>query len=163
LEKESMSIRYPKDTSYKFDEDIAPEILEIGSWEKLESGEKVAILATGSMVGVANSNYSSISESLGFNPMLVNSRFIKPMDLNMLNEIENEFDLIITMEEGALNGGFGSAVVEYYSDKNFKSKIVRMGIPDEFVEHATRQELLNDLGLSKDGLIQKIKENLNNE
>ena len=163
LEKESMSIRYPKDTSYSYDENLQEEILEIGSWEKLHSGEKIVILATGSMVGIINSNYSEICNKLGFNLELINSRFIKPMDIEILNQIENKFDLIITMEEGALNGGFGSSVVEYYSDQCFNTQIVRMGIPDEFVEHATRNELLNDLGLSVDGLIQTIKENLNNE
>lgn len=163
LEKQSISIRYPKDTSYFYDENLSPEILNIGSWEKLEEGIKVAILATGSMVGVVKSNYELITEKLGFSPLLVNSRFIKPMDTDMLDEIEKEFDLIITMEEGALNGGFGSAVLEYFSDKNLNTNVIRMGIPDKFVEHATRQELLNELGLSANGLIHKIKENLGNE
>jgi len=163
LKKKSMSIRYPKDTSYNYNESVQEEILKIGSWEKLQSGEKTAILATGSMVGIINSNYTKICNELGFNPELINARFIKPMDFKLLNEVENKFDLIITMEEGALNGGFGSGVVEYFSDHNYNTKIVRMGVPDEFVQHATRNELLNDLGLSVNGLIQTVKGNLNNE
>ena len=67
------------------------------------------------------------------------------------------------MEEGALNGGFGSAVLEYYSDQKLENNVIRIGVPDKFVEHATRQELLNELGLSSEGLIQIIKENLNCE
>jgi 1-deoxy-D-xylulose-5-phosphate synthase len=163
LKKKSMSIRYPKDTSYNYDENTSPEILEIGSWEELEIGENVVILAVGSMVGVVKENYKGICNQLKFKPSVINARFIKPLDCNLLNKISKSYDLIITMEEGALNGGFGSAVLEYYSDNNLDNRVIRMGIPDRFVEHASRQELLEELGLSSNGLIQVIKANLKNE
>ncbi len=163
LDKKSMSIRYPKDTSYYYDENTTPEILEIGSWEELIKGEDVAILAVGSMVGVVKENYKEICNRLGFSPTLINARFIKPLDCKLLNKISEKYNLIITMEEGALNGGFGSAVLEYYSDNNLNNNVMRMGIPDKFVEHASRSELLEELGLSPNGLIQLIKANLKNE
>lgn len=163
LDKKSMSIRYPKDTSYYYDENTSSEILEIGSWEELMKGENVAILAVGSMVGVVKENYKEICNHLGFSPTLINARFIKPLDRKLLNKISEKYDLIITMEEGALNGGFGSAVLEYYSDNNLNNNVMRMGIPDKFVEHASREELLEELGLSPNGLIQLIKANFKNE
>ena len=163
LEKKSMAIRYPKDTAYKYDESSEAKILKIGTWETLHSGRKTVILATGSMVGMVNKNYDVITNQLGFKPELINARFIKPMDVDLLDEIEKKFDLIITMEEGALNGGFGSGVLEYFSDNHFKTKIIRMGIPDKFIEHATRTELLEELGLSSNGLIKIIKDSYKDE
>ena len=163
LEKKSMAIRYPKDTAYKYDESVEAKILKIGTWETLHSGEKTAILATGSMVGIVNENYNEITNQLGFKPELINARFIKPMDSDLLDEIEKKFDLIITMEEGALNGGFGSGVLEYFSDNYFSTKIIRMGIPDKYIEHATRIELLEELGLSSNGLIKIIKDSYKDE
>ncbi len=163
LEKKSMAIRYPKDTAYKYDESSEAKILKIGTWETLHSGRKTVILATGSMVGMVNENYDVITNQLGFKPELINARFIKPMDVDLLDEIEKKFDLIITMEEGALNGGFGSGVLEYFSDNHFKTKIIRMGIPDKFIEHATRTELLEELGLSSNGLIKIIKDSYKDE
>ena len=115
------------------------------------------------MVGMVNENYDVITNQLGFKPELINARFIKPMDVDLLDEIEKKFDLIITMEEGALNGGFGSGVLEYFSDNHFKTKIIRMGIPDKFIEHATRTELLEELGLSSNGLIKIIKDSYKDE
>jgi|TARA_B110000467_G_scaffold44007_1_gene40358 1-deoxy-D-xylulose-5-phosphate synthase len=155
--KNSFSIRYPKGSSRKFDVNQTPEVLKIGEWEELAKGSKIAILATGTMVAIVDDNLKSISKALGFYPTLINARFIKPMDESMLKYIGEEYPAILTMEEGCLAGGFGSAVIEYYNDNNCPIKISRMGIPDSFVEHGTRKELLDSLNLNSIGVVKKIK------
>jgi len=154
----SFSIRYPKGSSRKFDRDKAPEILTIGTWEQLTKGSRIAILAAGSMVGIVEDNLNAISEALDFSPTLINARFIKPLDKSMLVSLCEEYDAILTMEEGCLAGGFGSAVIEHYNDIGSSVKIARMGIPDDFIQHGSREELLNSLGLNSIGIVNKIKD-----
>ena len=131
--------------------------MKIGEWEQLINGNNVAILATGSMVAVVEDNLDVINNELGFTPTLINARFIKPLDKSMLVSLREEYDAILTMEEGCLAGGFGSAVIEYYNDMGIKIKIGRMGIPDNFVGHGTRNELLDSLDLNSMGVVNKIK------
>jgi len=154
----SFSIRYPKGSSRKFDRDKAPEILTIGTWEQLTKGSRIAILAAGSMVGIVEDNLNAISEALDFSPTLINARFIKPLDKSMLVSLCEEYDAILTMEEGCLAGGFGSAVIEHYNDIGRSVKIARMGIPDDFIQHGSREELLDSLGLNSMGIVNKIKD-----
>jgi 1-deoxy-D-xylulose-5-phosphate synthase len=153
----SFSIRYPKGSSRRFDMAQKPELLKLGEWEQLSKGTKVAILATGTMVGMVEDNLKSITDSLGFSPTLINSRFIKPLDVSMLTLINKDYDAVITIEEGCIAGGFGSAVVEYYNDVGGSIKIGRMGVPDNFIEHGRRQELLDSLNLNPTGIVNKIK------
>lgn len=153
----SFSIRYPKGSSRRFDKAQKPELLKLGEWEQLSKGTTVAILATGTMVGMIEDNLKSITDSLGFSPTLINSRFIKPLDVSMLTLINKDYDAVITIEEGCIVGGFGSAVVGYYNDVGSSIKIGRMGVPDNFVEHGTRQELLDSLNLNPTGVVNKIK------
>jgi len=154
----SFSIRYPKGSSRKFDRDKAPEILTIGTWEQLTKGSRIVILAAGSMVAIVEDNLNAISEALDFSPTLINARFIKPLDKSMLVSLCEEYDAILTMEEGCLAGGFGSAVIEHYNDIGRSVKIARMGIPDDFIQHGSREELLDSLGLNSMGIVNKIKD-----
>ena len=157
ISNKSFSIRYPKESSRKFDINQTPEILKIGVWEELTKGVKIVILASGSMVAIVEDNLKIISQALGFSPSLINARFIKPLDESMLISFEGKYDAILTMEEGCLAGGFGSAVIEYYNDIGSSVKIARMGIPDNFVEHGSRAELLDSLDLNSMGIVNKIK------
>ena len=155
--RKSFSIRYPKSSSRNFDKSRTPELLKIGEWEKLNSGDKVAILATGSMVAIVEDNLDFISKGVGFAPTLINARFIKPLDTPMLSSLSKKYDAIITMEEGCLAGGFGSAVIEYFNDIGSQINVSRMGIPDNFIEHGTRKELLDSLNLNANGVISNIE------
>ena len=157
----NFSIRYPKTSSRNFDPDGKPQLLEIGSWEILQKGDDVAILAVGSMVGMVFDAKNKINQNLGFSPTLVNARFIKPFDSDLLIELCASHKTLLTIEEGVLSGGFGSAVSTFLHENNFTNKLIRLGIPDNFVEHGTRKELLEDLGLTSDNIISllKIKEN----
>ena len=157
----NFSIRYPKTSSRNFDPEGKPQLLEIGSWEILQKGDDVAILAVGSMVGMVFDAKNKITQNLGFSPTLVNARFIKPFDSDLLIELCASHKTLLTIEEGVLSGGFGSAVSTFLHENNFTNKLIRLGIPDNFVEHGTRKELLEDLGLTSDNIISllKIKEN----
>ena len=151
----SFSIRYPKGNCFQFSIAAKPKKIRIGSWDIVKEGEKVAVLAVGSMVEVLESNYMKISGILGYSPHIVNCRFIKPIDEKMLNDIASQFSYIITMEEGALIGGFGSFITSKLQNKDVC--VHNMGIPDKFMEHGSRSEILNQVGLSADGVIESIK------
>ena len=101
-------------------------------------------------------NKEFIYKSLGYQPTIVNARFIKPLDRELLMSLCKTHDHIVTIEEGALNGGFGSAVGSFLHDNKLANKLSRMGIPDDFTQHGTRNELLMDVGLSSDKLISII-------
>ena len=152
-------IRYPKSNSINYHQTNISKVLDIGSWEILNNGKKVAILATGSMVEIATKSIEVINSKFSFNPTVVNCRFIKPLDTKMLDKIISSHEILITMEEGILTGGFGSSIVDY--TKNLNITIETMGIKDEYVEHGTRKELLDLVGLNTDSLINLIEKNLN--
>jgi len=154
-------IRYPKSNSINYDKKNISKILDIGSWEYINKGEKIAILSTGSMVDIANNSIDLIKEKFNFIPTVVNCRFIKPFDTECLNEIIKSHDLIITMEEGALKGGFGSSVLDYC--KRDSIMVESMGIQDSFIEHGTRQELLDLVGLNINSLINLIDDYMNDK
>ncbi len=155
--KKNFSIRYPKDSSREYTENKNAEILQIGRWEILHKGRESAILAVGSMVGMVLDSKKEIYSELGYLPTIINARFIKPLDDELLIDICNDHANIITIEEGALSGGFGSAVSCFLHDNQLDNKMQRLGIPDDFVEHGSRSELLHDIGLNSNNLISVLR------
>ena len=136
---------------------MEPKLLEIGKWEVLREGEKVAILAVGVMADVAEKACDQLSNE-GINPGLVYVRFIKPFDEKILKAVLEKYDVVITVEENALKGGFGVHVVKFAEDLGANTKIVNLGIPDKFVEQGPRNLLLKEIGLSSENIARKIKE-----
>jgi 1-deoxy-D-xylulose-5-phosphate synthase len=151
-----VAIRYPK-------EDIPDEklsthykTLEIGKAEVLREGTDGVLLAYGAMVYRCLQAAEKLSEK-GLEVTVVNARFAKPLDKELIWELARSHKLIITVEDHALMGGFGSAVLELLSDeKEDFGKIVRMGIPDRFIEHGTRDLILKNVGLDEDGIADKF-------
>ena len=84
-------------------------------------------------------------------------RFVKPLDENMLHEIFEKHNKIITVEDGCIQGGFGSAILEFMSDKNYNSKIIRLGIPDRFIDHGTQNELWKECNYDEESIFQAAK------
>jgi 1-deoxy-D-xylulose-5-phosphate synthase len=84
-------------------------------------------------------------------------RFVKPIDETMLHEVFSKFDKVITVEDGCVMGGFGSAVIEFMADQKYSAEIVRLGIPDEFIHHGTQQELWEQCGFDKDAIAHAIR------
>jgi len=147
-------IRYPRGTCGPVD-NTDPQTIEIGTWERLSSGKDIAVIATGSMVKEAQSAAESLRKK-GISPIIINGRFVKPLDRKMLDELGEEVKKIITVEENTLSGGFGSAVNEYYTQNNASVKVHCIGLPDQFIEHGSRQILLKITGLDAEGIAEKI-------
>lgn len=152
-----IALRYPRGSALGVEVKPGFQKIEIGKAEVLKSGEDVALLAFGSMV-----NYSMIAaeklESQGIHAEVVNMRFAKPLDTALLDDVASRFKKIVTLEENSIIGGFGSGVVEYFSDKNYKNDILRIGLPDKFVDHGTQEELHRMLGIDPDGIVRQVIE-----
>ena len=151
------SIRYPKASSVEFDENGQAELLPIGSWDVEQHGSDVAILAVGPMVYSALDASQQLTDS-GITCEVVNCRFIKPMDEAYLASMKNKFSTIITIEEGTLVGGFGDGVAGWLLENGYSGQFKKLGLPDSFVEHGTRDELLAMLGLDSAGIATTIQE-----
>lgn len=149
-------LRYPRGSALGVSLKNGFDLIEIGKSEKMESGNDVALLALGSMVEYGKKACSLLKEML-LSSELINMRFAKPLDTGRLDEISQRFNKIVTLEENSLTGGFGSAVIEYFADKNYKNDILRIGLPDQFVDHGTQEELHHILGIDPDGIAQKVK------
>ena len=115
------------------------------------------------MVGMVMNAKEDIVSRLGYTPTIVNARFIKPLDYKMLDRLAKQHSLVITIEEGVINGGFGAAISEYLHDNSLNNHLVRMGVPDKFIQHCTRKELLADIGLTSDNLIKILKKTMPEE
>lgn len=131
--------------------------IPLGKWEVLNQGNDIAILAVGKMIEYAQIAVKELEED-GISVELINARFIKPLDTEMLDSLSNKFENIITIEDGQKQGGFGSYVAEYFAEKQLKNNLSIMGIEDEFVTHGTQKELHEMIGLDHKGIIKKVKE-----
>ena len=133
-------------------------LLPLDRWEILKKGKDLLILAIGSMVYPALEAASELS-SEGIEAEVVNSRILRPLDEEYLLSSLKRFDKVLTVEENALPGGFGSAVAEFILEKGTANiHLKRIGIPDKFIQHGSRKVLLNLLGLDKEGIIKASKE-----
>ncbi|MBK34760.1 MAG: 1-deoxy-D-xylulose-5-phosphate synthase [Gemmatimonadetes bacterium] len=152
------AIRYPRDSVPKPATDgRVLETLPIGSWETLAEGHKVAVLATGTMVEQSRQALAALMDT-GIDATLVNARFVKPMDLTRLVAIAETHDLVVTVEENAIEGGFGASVASYLGDRlRPNQRIVNLGLPDRFVEHGPRKMLLDEVGLSSEGIAMSVR------
>ena len=155
------ALRYPRGNGLGVDISEAPKLLEIGKAEILRDGGDIAILAYGSMV------YPSIEaaknlEKDGVETTVVNARFVKPLDSELILALAQSKRLIVTVEEAYLAGGFGSAVMELLEENGMLDtvKIVRMGVPDRIVTHGDAKLLLAKYGLDADGIYNKVKETI---
>ena len=150
-------IRYPKCSSVEFDENGQAKLLPIGSWEVEKKGEDVVLLAVGPMVYSASAVASDLEDE-GLSCEVVNCRFIKPMDTAYLESIIiRGFNKVLTIEEGVINGGFGDGVCSFLLENGYKGEMKRLGLPDSYVEHGGRAQILNDLSLDNSGIKNVVK------
>ena len=151
------TIRYPKSSSYQFDEKGQAELLPVGSWEVENTGEEVVILCVGPLVYEAK-KASTLLEKQDIHCEVVNCRFIKPMDFGYLQKMIKKFQYILTIEEGVVTGGFGDGIASWVLEHGFNGRLKRLGLPDTFVEHGGRDQLLHLLGLDCEGIMSAIQE-----
>jgi 1-deoxy-D-xylulose-5-phosphate synthase len=151
-----ISIRYPRGAGFGVSLDKDIKLLQIGIGEKLTAGKDVAIIAIGSTV-FPSLEAAALLEKQGIKATVVNARFVKPLDTELILSVAKECGALVTVEENALQGGFGSAVLELLSDEKIAGlKVKRIGIPDRFIEHGTQAELRKMLGLDADGIARSV-------
>ncbi len=150
------SIRYPRGNGSNADWRKPFEKMEIGKGRQLSEGEKLAILSIGA-IGVEAINAVKELKKQDVRVSHYDMRFVKPLDEDLLTTIFDKYDTILTVEDGALKGGFGSAVLEYANTQNYKGKIVQLGIPDSFIEHGTQQELYAECGYNQENIVHTIQ------
>lgn len=149
-------IRYPRSCGLGMSLDQPVRQITIGKAEELASGTDVVFLAVGSMVEPCLAASKQLAAK-GIQAGVVNARFIKPMDEEMIRKLSREFRNIITVEENMLAGGFGSAVLEYIHSQNFNwVRVLRLGIPDQFIEQGKRAQLLEKYGLTAEGIASSV-------
>jgi 1-deoxy-D-xylulose-5-phosphate synthase len=151
------SIRYPRGSGRFTDWKKPFQEIEIGKARKISEGSDIAVLSIGHP-GIAVSSVVSKLAKEKISIAHFDMRFVAPLDKEVLHSIFKNFRYIITVEDGVLKGGFGSAVIEFMSDNGYNSGVRRLGIPDYFVEHGTQEELYSECGYDAEGIEIAIRE-----
>lgn len=155
-----VSIRYPRGKGIGVSLDAEPKAIKIGKGEVLREGSDLAIIAIGSTVYPALAAATRLTGD-GINIKVINARFIKPLDAELILNTAATVKKILTIEENVLPGGFGSAVLELLAENSVQGiQVKRIGIPDEFVEHATQNQLRRKYGIDEEGIYSAAKEML---
>jgi len=157
LQEGPFVIRYPRGVGFRRDWKNKMELLTVGKGEYLIDGNDLAVLTVGPIGKTANDVINKLNEE-GFSVALYNMRFVKPLDTELLQTIGERFNKVITIENGTLKGGFGSAVLEYFSEQNLTTEVRRLGLPDQFVEHGSLKELHHLCGIDKESIESAIRE-----
>lgn len=152
-------IRYPRGKGTTAEWHNTPVRIALGTGEKLKDGSDIAVLTIGTIANQARKAIEQIErENADIGIAHYDMRFIKPLDEKILHEVGKKFEKVITIEDGVIQGGFGSAVLEFFADNGYRVQTKRLGIPDTFVEHGTPDELYSMLGLDTEGIADSIRE-----
>ncbi len=146
------AVRYPRGQGPGHEIQNAMTTLEIGKAKLCRQGQSVAILAFGSMLSPA------LQAAEQLNATVVNMRFIKPLDTQLIQQLAEQHELLVTVEENAIQGGAGSAVNEYLEQQKLRCDVINLGLPDRFVEHGSTAQLLAECGLDVKGIIKAIQQ-----
>ncbi len=149
-----VAIRYPRGAGLGVPIPERPEPMEIGRAQVLEPGERVALVGYGFGAELARETAELVAEGLGVRPTVVNARFCKPIDGALMRELAARHELIVTIEDHAVTGGFGSAVLECIEESPVP--VLRVGIPDRFIDHGKREILLEDAGLTASQIAARV-------
>lgn len=151
------SIRYPRGNGVMTEWKTPFKEIKIGQGRKVTSGDDIAILSIGHPGNFAQKAIEQLKGS-GVSVAHYDMRFVKPLDTLLLHEIFSKFDKVITVEDGCLMGGFGSAVLEFMIDQKYKADVIRLGIPDEYIHHGTQEELWADCGFDTAAIVKTISD-----
>ena len=155
--KGTFVIRYPRGSGRLGDEWQCPlEEVQVGTGRKLKDGADLAVLTLGPLGTEAAKAIEEVEQKTGRSIAHYDMRFLKPLDEALLTEVVQKFRCIVTVEDGVRAGGFGSAVLEWVADRNADCRVVRLGLPDEFVEHGSVPELRALVGLDAAGIARTI-------
>ncbi len=151
-----IALRYPRGAGTGVELPDTPQALEIGTGEILREGDRVALLAYGTGVGKALEAAAILSDK-GIEVTVADARFAKPIDAGLAAQLAAEHELLVTVEEGVLAGGFGSAVWETLSDAGLTSRILRVGLPDRYVTHGAPKLLHEEVGFTGERIAERIE------
>jgi 1-deoxy-D-xylulose-5-phosphate synthase len=145
-------IRYPRGKGVTVDWKQPFSEIEIGKGQQLKEGTDLAMLSIGP-IGVEATKAIEILEREQISVAHYDMRFLKPIDNILLKNVFTKFNKVITLEDASIVGGLGSAVIEYMNDNSYKAKVIRLGIPDRFVDHGTQEELYKECGFDAQGIV----------
>ena len=151
--KGPFSIRYPRGKGVMVDWQTPFEEIPLGKGRKVSDGNEIALVTIGH---VGNFAQVAISELETYSVAHYDMRFVKPLDEALLHEVFKKHDKVITVEDGCIQGGFGSAIIEFMADHNYKAQVRRLGIPDKYVEHGTQPELWRECEYDKQAIIESV-------
>jgi 1-deoxy-D-xylulose-5-phosphate synthase len=150
------SIRYPRGNGVMTEWKTPFREIQVGQGRIVKEGEDVAILSIGHIGNYAVEACQTLAKE-GLNPAHYDMRFVKPLDQELLHEVFGKFKKVVTIEDGCLMGGFGSAVLEWMVDKGYTAQVKRLGIPDEVIEHGEQIELHRECGFDPEGIADAVR------
>jgi 1-deoxy-D-xylulose-5-phosphate synthase len=150
--QQPMSIRYPRGNGVMLDWKTPFEKIKIGKGRTLVEGAEIAFLTIGAIGNLTTKAVHSLAEK-GINAGHYDMRFVKPLDEELLHHICQKYPYLITVEDGCIQGGFGSAVLEFMADHGYTNRIIRLGIPDKVVHQGTQAELYAECGYDTEAMI----------
>jgi 1-deoxy-D-xylulose-5-phosphate synthase len=155
-----IALRYPRGEAEGVALPRLPEQIEIGRGELLREGERVALLGYGYGVPVALGAAALLSDEHGVEPTVADARFAKPLDAELVERLAAEHDLLVSVEENVLAGGFGSGVLEHLADHDLLggTRVLRIGLPDRFVTHGKPALLREEVGLTPQAVAARVAE-----
>ncbi len=151
------SIRYPRGNGVMIDWRTPMKEIKIGTGRQIKDGDEAAILTIGHPGNFAVEACRKLLPE-GFNPAHFDLRFVKPLDDDLLHRIFKKFRKILTVEDHVLQGGFGSAVLEFMADHNYNASVIRLGIPDRFIEHGEQKELYRECNFDSQAIMQALRQ-----
>jgi 1-deoxy-D-xylulose-5-phosphate synthase len=149
-------IRYPRGNGVMVDWQRPFKAITVGKGRKICDGEEVALLTIGHLGNEAVKATAALNAE-GYYPAHYDMRFVKPLDEALLHEVFKKFDKVITVEDGCIEGGMGSAILEFMADNKYRAEIVRLGIPDRIIEHGDQPELWAECGYDADGIANQVR------
>lgn len=156
------SIRYPRGNGVMVDWKTPLKEMKVGTGRLLREGEEIAILSVGHPGNFAEDACNQLAKE-GFYPAHYDMRFVKPLDEEMLHEVFSKYKKVITVEDHAIQGGFGSAVSEFMTDHNYSIAMTRLGVPDRFIEHGEQKELYDECHFDAKAIMNAVRQLVGSE
>ena len=150
-----VAIRYPRGAGEGVEISRTRQLLPVGEAHLMKKGQDLAIMAIGRGVSIA-CQVARLLEQKGISTLLVDARFVKPLDISMITDIGAKYQRLVTIEDNCIKGGFGSAVLEALAETKQQLDVLRIGIPDEFIEHGKVELLFNYLDMDEVSIVESI-------
>ena len=151
------SIRYPRGNGVMIDWETPLEEITIGEGRQISEGNEVAILSIGHPGNFATKAREKMEQN-GYSIAQYDMRFVKPLDEKLLHQVFKKHNKIITIEDGCVQGGFGSAILEFMADHNYQAEVKRLGVPDDFIHHGTQAELWRECNYDAQAIVEAIQQ-----